>query len=72
VAKYGWNEFDTLIDYQDWSIGVTKDVLGVTLGLSYADSDLDSDNECGRRSNATARSSSASPRRSEREGRTEP
>jgi len=20
VAKYGWNEFDTLIDYQDWSI----------------------------------------------------
>ena len=47
VAKYGWNEFDTLIDYQDWSIGVTKDVLGVTLGLSYADSDLDSDTECG-------------------------
>jgi len=26
---------------------VTKDVLGVTLGLSYADSDLDSDTECG-------------------------
>ena len=41
------HEFDTLIDYQDWSIGVTKDVLGVTLGLSYADSDLDSDTECG-------------------------
>jgi uncharacterized protein (TIGR02001 family) len=39
VAKYGWNEFgyDSNNDYQDWSVGITKDVLGVTLGLTYTD-----------------------------------
>ena len=46
VAKYGWNEFDGLKDYQDWSVGITTDVMGVTLGLTYADSDLDSKNDC--------------------------
>ena len=47
VAKYGWNEFDTLKNYQDWSVGITKDVLGVTLGLAYTDTNLDSHTECG-------------------------
>ncbi len=32
-------------DYFDWSLGVTKEVLGLTLGLSYADTDL-SKREC--------------------------
>ena len=44
VAKYGWNQFDydSDNDYQDWSIGITKEVLGVTLGLAYTDTvDLD-------------------------------
>jgi uncharacterized protein (TIGR02001 family) len=40
VGKYGWNRFESgsvQPDYEDWSIGVTKDVLGVTLGLAYTD-----------------------------------
>ncbi len=32
-------------DYFDWSLGVTKEVLGLTLGLSYVDTDL-SKSEC--------------------------
>jgi len=32
-------------DYLDWSLGVTKEVLGVSLGLSYVDTDL-SKREC--------------------------
>jgi uncharacterized protein (TIGR02001 family) len=32
-------------DYLDWSIGVTKEVLGFALGLAYVDTDL-SKNEC--------------------------
>lgn len=32
-------------DYFDWSLGVTKEVLGITLGLSYVDTDL-SKREC--------------------------
>jgi uncharacterized protein (TIGR02001 family) len=48
VAKYGWNRFDNLKDYEDWSVGVTKEVLGVTLGLSYTDVvGLDSKTDCG-------------------------
>lgn len=47
VAKYGWNDFDNLKDYQDWTVGVTVDVVGVTLGLSYTDVvDLDRDTDC--------------------------
>ena len=47
VAKYGWNELDGLKNYRDWSLGITKDFLGVTLGLSYSDTNLDSNTECG-------------------------
>lgn len=32
-------------DYLDWSLGVTKEVLGIALGLSYVDTDL-SRSEC--------------------------
>lgn len=32
-------------DYMDWSLGVAKDVMGVTLGLAYIDTDL-SKSEC--------------------------
>jgi len=32
--------------YLDWSIGVTKSVGGVDLGLTYTDVDLDSSDEC--------------------------
>jgi uncharacterized protein (TIGR02001 family) len=38
TAKFGWNEFDTLQDYEDWSIGLTYSIGGATLGLTYFDS----------------------------------
>jgi uncharacterized protein (TIGR02001 family) len=39
VAKYGWNEFsyDSDNDYQDWSVALTTEVLGVTVGVAYSD-----------------------------------
>ena len=39
VAKYGWNTFDYNDDndYQDWSVALTTEVVGVTLGVAYSD-----------------------------------
>lgn len=36
-----------LPDYLDWSIGVSKSVAGVDLGLTYTDNDLDVNTDCG-------------------------
>ena len=48
TAKYGWNSFDDFEDYNDWSIGLTYNFMGATLGLSYTDtSGLDEDTWCG-------------------------
>jgi uncharacterized protein (TIGR02001 family) len=46
-VHYGWNRFEGLKDYQDWSIGVTKPLFGLDLALSYVDTqDLDEDQDC--------------------------
>lgn len=40
-AHYGWTSGKgAQVDYEDWKIGVTKDVGGFTLGLAYTDTDL--------------------------------
>ncbi|MDH3979027.1 MAG: TorF family putative porin [Gammaproteobacteria bacterium] len=36
-----------LPDYLDWSIGISKSVAGVDLGLTYYDNDLDVTSDCG-------------------------
>ena len=36
-----------LPDYMDWSIGVSKAIAGVDLGLTYYDNDLDVTTDCG-------------------------
>ena len=37
TAKFGWNQFDDLEDYEDWSLGLTYSIGGATLGLTYVD-----------------------------------
>lgn len=49
-GHYGWNRFDSgsgLKDYEDWSIGVSREVYGFGLDLKYVDvASLDSDKDC--------------------------
>jgi uncharacterized protein (TIGR02001 family) len=40
---YGYHD-----TYTDWSLGVSKSVYGVDLGLTYVDQDLSSDDKCGK------------------------
>jgi uncharacterized protein (TIGR02001 family) len=61
-AHFGYNSFDHKQDgnpfgngplalggkdnYSDWSVGISKDLLGVTWALTYVDTNLDDDQEC--------------------------
>lgn len=53
---YGYNSFDESQaflnggdNYSDWKVGVSTKQLGVTWGLAYVDTDLNSDAQCGGR-----------------------
>jgi len=44
-ASYGTQTFEHGDDIADWSVGVSGDAMGVTLGLAYTDTDFDK-NDC--------------------------
>lgn len=41
AAHIGHYDFDGGGEYTDWKLGISKDVMGVTLDLSYTDTDID-------------------------------
>jgi uncharacterized protein (TIGR02001 family) len=56
AGHIGYSAFDrsTSIDYADWSISITRNILGFDLSVAYVDTDL-SKSECAGTSNCDAR-----------------
>lgn len=44
-ASYGASSFDTAADYKDWSLGISGEVEGFGLALTYTDTDQTGDND---------------------------
>lgn len=45
AAHYGMSDYDELDDYDDWSIGVSTEAMGLGFDLTYTDTDVDDDDD---------------------------